>query len=48
MAGLSNNTMVKSLYPLAGILFLLILAAGILMISGSLNSTVPSGRSSLV
>ena len=40
LAGLSNNTMVKSLYPLAGILFLLILAAGILMISGSLNSTV--------
>ena len=32
--------MVKSLYPLAGVLFLLILAAGILMISGSLNSTV--------
>ena len=40
LAGLSNNTMVKSLYPLAGVLFLLILAAGILMISGSLNSTV--------
>ena len=40
LAGLSNNTTVKSLYPLAGILFLLILAAGVLMISGSLNSTV--------
>lgn len=40
LAGISNNNMVKSLYPLAGALFLLILAAGILMISGSLNSTV--------
>lgn len=40
LAGLSNNNMVKSLYPLAGVLFLLILAAGILMISGSLNSTI--------
>lgn len=40
LAGLSNNTLVKNVYPLVFILFLLILLAGVLMISGSLNSTV--------
>ena len=40
LAGLSNNTMIKNVYPLVFILFLLILLAGVLMISGSLNSTV--------
>lgn len=40
LAGLSNNTMVKNVYPLVFVLFLLILLAGVLMISGSLNSTV--------
>lgn len=40
LAGLSNNTMVKNVYPLVCILFLMILLAGVLMISGSLNSTV--------
>ena len=40
LAGLSGNPMFTSLYPMAGILFLLVLAAGVLMISGSLNSAV--------
>lgn len=40
LAGLSNNTLVKNVYQLVFILFLLILLAGVLMISGSLNSTV--------
>ncbi len=40
LAGLSNNTVVKNVYPLIFVLFLLILLAGVLMISGSLNSTV--------
>ena len=40
LAGLSNNTMVKNLYPFVFILFFLVLLAGVLMISGSLNSTI--------
>ena len=40
MAGLSDNTLVKNVYPLVIILFLLVLIAGVLMISGSLNSTI--------
>ncbi len=40
LAGLSDNTMVKNLYPFVFILFFLVLLAGVLMISGSLNSTI--------
>ena len=40
LAGLSDNTLVKNVYPLVIILFLLVLIAGVLMISGSLNSTI--------
>ena len=40
LAGLSDNTLVKNVYPLVFILFLLVLIAGVLMISGSLNSTI--------
>lgn len=39
LAGLSNNELVRNLYPLVGALFVLILVAGVLMITGSLNST---------
>ena len=35
MAGQSNNTAMQSMYGLAAILFVLVLLAGILMISGS-------------
>lgn len=38
--GISNKEYIKNIYPLAGILFVLILAAGVLMISGSMNSNV--------
>ena len=40
MQGMSNNTMVQSLYSIAVILFVLILIAGVLMISSSINSNV--------
>lgn len=40
LAGLSDNTMIRNLYPFVFILFFLVLLAGILMISGSLNSTI--------
>lgn len=39
LAGISDNEMVRNLYPLVGALFVLILVAGVLMITGSLNST---------
>lgn len=38
--GISNKEYIKNVYPLAGVLFVLILTAGILMISGSINSNV--------
>ena len=37
---LFTSSMAQSLLPVAGVLFLLILTAGVLMISGSMNSTV--------
>lgn len=40
MAGQSNNTAMLSMYGLAAILFVLVLLAGILMISGSMNSII--------
>lgn len=40
MAGQSSNTAMQSMYGLAAILFVLVLLAGILMISGSMNSIV--------
>lgn len=40
MAGQSSNTSVESFYELAAILFVLVLLAGVLMISGSMNSNV--------
>lgn len=40
LAGLSDNPLVRNIYPLIAVLFLLILLAGVLMISGSLNSTI--------
>lgn len=40
LAGLSDNTMIRNLYPFVFILFFLVLLAGVLMISGSLNSTI--------
>ena len=40
MAGQSNNTVMQSMYGLAAILFVLVLLAGILMISGSMNSII--------
>ena len=40
MAGQSNNTAMQSMYGLAAILFVLVLLAGILMISGSMNSII--------
>lgn len=40
LMGLSNNDMIKNLYPFVFILFFLVLLAGVLMISGSLNSTI--------
>lgn len=38
--GLSEHPIIRQLYPLVAALFLLILLAGVLMISGSLNSTI--------
>ena len=38
--GYSNNKYAQSLYPVAGILFVLILTAGVFMISSSMNSNV--------
>ncbi|MDE5932838.1 MAG: ABC transporter permease, partial [Lachnospiraceae bacterium] len=38
--GISNKEYIKNIYPLAGVLFILILMAGVLMISGSMNSNV--------
>ncbi len=38
--GLSSNPSAQNLYPVVAVLFLLILLAGVLMISGSLNSTI--------
>lgn len=38
--GITNKNYIKNIYPIAGLLFLLILAAGVLMISGSMNSNV--------
>lgn len=40
MAGQSNNTAMQSMYGLAAILFVLVLLAGVLMISGSMNSII--------
>ena len=40
IAGQSNNDAVKNIYGLAAILFVLVLLAGVLMISGSMNSNV--------
>lgn len=40
LAGKSDNTAMQSMYGLAAILFVLVLLAGILMISGSMNSSV--------
>lgn len=40
MAGQSNSIAMRSMYGLAAILFVLVLLAGILMISGSMNSNV--------
>lgn len=40
LAGLGDNTMIKNMYPFVFILFFLVLLAGVLMISGSLNSTI--------
>lgn len=40
LAGQSNNDSVKNIYGLATILFVLVLSAGVLMISGSMNSNV--------
>lgn len=38
--GISENPMATRLYPVAAILFLLVLTAGVLMISGSLSSAI--------
>ena len=38
--GISNNSYIQTVYPLMAALFLMILAAGILMISSSMNSNV--------
>lgn len=40
MAGQSGNKVVKNFYGIAAILFLLVLSAGVLMISGSMNSNI--------
>lgn len=42
MAGQSTNTSMKNLYGIAVILFLMVLLAGVLMISGSMNSNIAS------
>ena len=38
--GITNKDYIKNVYPIVGLLFLLILTAGVLMISGSMNSNV--------
>ena len=40
MAGQSSNTTMKNFYGIAAILFILVLLAGVLMISGSMNSNI--------
>lgn len=40
LAGLSNNSMVQNIYPLVFAFFVMILLAGVLMIAGSLNSSI--------
>lgn len=40
MAGQSNNTAMKNFYGIAVILFIIVLLAGVLMISGSMNSNI--------
>lgn len=40
MAGQSGNESMKNIYGIAGILFVLVLLAGVLMISGSMNSNI--------
>lgn len=40
ITGYSNNTNVQTIYPMVAIVFVLILAAGVLMISSSMNSNV--------
>lgn len=40
ITGYSNNTYVQTIYPMVAIVFVLILAAGVLMISSSMNSNV--------
>jgi len=39
-SGIADNEYIKNIYPVVGVLCLLIMAAGVLMISGSLNSNV--------
>lgn len=39
-SGIADNEYIKNVYPVVGVLFLLILTAGVLMISGSMNSNV--------
>lgn len=43
MAGQSKNESMKNIYGMAGVLFVLVLLAGVLMISGSMNSNI-AGR----
>ncbi len=38
--GISDNKYIKNVYPLAALLFVMILAAGVMMISSSMNSNV--------
>lgn len=38
--GISNNNYIKTTYPVAAVLFLMILVAGVMMISSSMNSNV--------
>lgn len=40
LMGFSGNSTLKNLYSLAGVLFVIILIAGVLMIAGSINSNV--------
>lgn len=39
-SGITNKSYIKNMYPVMGLLFFLILTAGVLMISGSMNSNV--------
>lgn len=48
MAGQSNNDSVNNIYGLAAILFVLVLLAGVLMISGSMSSNVAQRTKFLV